>query len=156
MTLGCLWVYIGLLIVSIYTIIMSKKLKGVPPSLSDTFYLGGGWWFTITMFVSAIPIMMGLIELAFGTPWQFLGFLSGIGMVIVGGAPHFHEYEHTIHMTGAFILVTFSQLWVWVFTSPWCLLFWLTAFLWWNTRQRVFWLEMTCLLSVAIGLIALI
>ena len=56
-------VYLGLLLVLMYTAIMVSKCGYIPPSISETFYLGGGYWFTITLFAASLLITAGLLEL---------------------------------------------------------------------------------------------
>lgn len=142
---------IGILLVAIYTVVLCIKNKCIPPSISETFYLGGKYWFTATLFVSSILIAMGLLDLSY-EPWQFISFLTAAGMALVGAAPHFHDYEHKIHYAGAITLLVGSQIWICLFSSPWILVAWLSALVWFKTKQRMFWCEILCILTVAVSL----
>lgn len=148
-------VYLGLLLVLMYTAIMVSKCGYIPPSISETFYLGGGYWFTITLFAASFLITAGLLELTEGETFQFVSFLTGAGMGFVGAAPHFHDSEKTIHYIGAFVLLIGSQLWLSLFVSPWCLLLWLTSIFWIFGDKKMFWCEMTAIFSVGFGLLFL-
>ena len=75
-------VYLGIFFVVVYTTIMCIHMKCIPPSISETFYHGGGVFFTITLFVSSILITMGLLDLSDGSPWQFVSFFTGAGIFI--------------------------------------------------------------------------
>lgn len=149
-----LLVYLGILIVLIYTITLCVKNKTIPPSVSETWYMGGKHWFTITMFIASFLVIAGLLNLTEGSNWQFISFLTGIGMAFVGAAPEFHEeFAGKVHMGGAIALLAGSQLWVTLFSTPWCLLCWLPAIWWLTTPQKVFWCEMTAIASVALSLL---
>lgn len=145
--------YLGLLVIVIYIIAMFIKIKSIPSSLSETYYLSGGNWFTITLFIAGFLIASGLLMLSEGSNFQFLSFLGGGGLLLVGAAPKFREGEKIIHGVGATMLLLASQLWVLLFSSYYVLLSWLIMIWLGQTKKRIFWLEMICLINVAIGLL---
>lgn len=145
-------VYLGLMLVLIYTTFMIARCGYIPPSISETFYLGGGYWFTLTLFVASFLITAGLINLTEGETFQFISFFTGSGMAFVGASPHFHDSEKIIHAIGACVLLVGSQLWLSMFVSPWCLLLWITSLFWIFGKNQIFWCEITAILSVGVGM----
>lgn len=145
--------YLGFLIIVIYVIIIIAKIKFIPSSLSETYYLGGGNWFTIILFISSFLIISGLLMLSEGSKFQFISFLCGSGLALVGAAPKFREGEKLIHTVGASILLFSSQLWILIFSSPFILLNWLIMFLIYKTEKNIFWMEMICLINVSLALL---
>ena len=136
----------------LYTIVMIVKTKQIPSSISETYYMGGGVWFTITLFISMFLLGSGLFELSEGSNWQFLSFITAAGMGFVGAAPQFHDIEKTMHYSGAITLITGSQLWLIVFSNPIVLFIWLSSILWTRSEKMMFWCEITALLSMVIGM----
>lgn len=146
--------YIGLFIIVIYTIIMCLKIKRIPTSISATYYLGGNIWFTIVMFIAGFCITGGLLNLCEGSAFQFIAFLTGAGIVFVGGSPLFRdELEGKIHYAGAITLLVGSQVWLGIFSIPWVFLFWIPSIIWIFTSKRMFWCEITCITTILIGLL---
>ena len=117
-------VFISLLTFAAYTTAVCVKCKGVPYSISDTFYtLDHKLWFGATMFLTAGFLMPAILEV---TPasYQFTAFLACAGMILVGAAPNFRGgIERPIHIAGATLCLVFSQVWV-ALTCPWALLVW--------------------------------
>jgi hypothetical protein len=148
-------VFLGILFVVIYATIMCIKIGGIPPSISETFYHGGGIWFTITLFISSFLITAGLLILSEGSPWQFVSFFTGAGMGFVGAAPHIHTEERKIHAVAASILMSGSQLWICLFGNPWTLLCWIFLPFYWKKYSKIFWIEITCISSIGLTLLLL-
>ena len=117
-------VVLSILCIASYTAAVCIKNKGIPYSISETFYkLEHKAFFGISMLLTAGLLMPAILE---ATPenYQFLAFLSCVGMMIVAAAPNFkEEYEYNIHVFGAGLCIICSQLWVY-FMCPWCLLVW--------------------------------
>ena len=116
LSLGCILVY---------TLSVCVQCKGVPYSISETFYkLDHKLWFGATMWLTAGLLMPAILEV---TPesYQFTAFLACAGMMLVGVAPNFREgIERPIHIVGAILCLVFSQVWVGL-TCPWFLLVWI-------------------------------
>lgn len=119
-------VIISLLVIASYTAAVCIKQKGIPYSISATFYkLKHPYWFMAAMWSTAgllMPAVLGISKP--GT--EFLAFLACAGMIFVGAAPNFkEEMEGKVHMSGAVICVVASQLWVgctsfwWVLIPVW-------------------------------------
>lgn len=115
-------VIISLLIIAAYTAAVCIKQKGVPYSISATFYkLQHPYWFMATMWTTAGLLMPAVLD-ASKPGTEFLAFLACAGMLFVGAAPNFREdLEGKVHMSGAVICVVASQLWV-AFNCWWVLL----------------------------------
>lgn len=110
--------------VTLYTSAVCIKGKGVPYSISATFYaLAHKWWFRFTMWVTPILLMPAILEVS-RPGIEFLAFLALIGMIMVGCAPDYARdpFQHKVHISGAVMCIGFSQLWValncWVILIP--------------------------------------
>lgn len=118
-------IIVSALCVAAYTAAVCVKCKGVPYSISETFYkLDHKLWFGATMFLTAGLLMPAILEV---TPesYQFTAFLACVGMIMTGIAPNFREgIERPIHIVGAILCLVFSQVWVGL-TCPWFLLVWI-------------------------------
>ena len=119
-------VIISLLVIASYTVAVCIKQKGIPYSISATFYkLKHPYWFMAVMWSTAGLLMPAVLDISKpGT--EFLAFLACAGMIFVGAAPNFkEEMEGKVHMSGAVICVVASQLWVgctsfwWVLIPVW-------------------------------------
>lgn len=142
------------IIVLTYVFIMIIKTKSIPSSISETYYLGGGNWFSIVMFITSFLMTIGMLNLTENSNWQFLSFLTGGSLLFVGCAPQFHEnFVKTVHYCGAFTLLIGSQIWIIIFSSPYVLLTWLLGIFWFKTEEKVFWIEMTCIINLLLSLI---
>lgn len=118
-------IIVSALCVAAYTAAVCVKCKGVPYSISETFYkLDHKLWFGATMWLTAGLLMPAILEV---TPesYQFTAFLACVGMIMTGIAPNFREgIERPIHIVGAILCLVFSQVWVGL-TCPWFLLVWI-------------------------------
>lgn len=157
------------LLIATYTASVCIKGKGVPYSISETFYkIEHKTWFGATMVFTACFLMPAILEV---TPesYQFTTFLACAGMIMTGIAPNFREgIERKIHTTGAVFCLVFSQVWVGL-TCQWMLLVWVgylayTAIeLWrnWNGyfigtflgTKPMFWVEIVALLATYVTLL---
>nr|WP_262923264.1 glycosyl transferase [Parabacteroides leei] len=112
--------------ISLYTGAVCIKGKGVPYSISATFYaLAHKWWFRFTMWVTPILLMPAILEVS-RPGIEFLAFLALIGMIMVGCAPDYARdpFQHKVHVSGAIMCIGFSQAWValncwWVLLPVW-------------------------------------
>lgn len=117
-------VIISMLIITVYTLSVCIKGKGIPNSISVTFYkLEHPKWFMATMWLTAGLLIPAILE-ASKPNTEFLAFIACVGMLMVGAAPNFKdEFEGKIHTSGAIMCIAGSQLWV-MFNCGWCLMVW--------------------------------
>lgn len=161
-------VILSVLCITAYTAVVCIACKGIPDSISETFYkLEHKAWFTITMFATAFFLVPAILEV---TPasYQFVAFLACVGLCFVGAAPNFKEgIEKKVHTAGAIICIVFSQVWV-ALTCPWLLFVWLAyiAYTGFSIKKNwkgnfisafystnpTFWIEITALISTYVTL----
>lgn len=141
---------------------------GIPPSLSETFYLLGGrkgkgfifyLWLAVVVFVMLIPMVQAA---------GFWGFICGVGLLFVGAAPAFKKeddeedkgsIEPIIHPIAA-LLSAFSAVmqlvkireWGWMLVSAFFA--WCVAYVTMTMRKSyIFWLEMAAFYGLFAGMI---
>lgn len=104
---------ISALLIANYTAAVCIKGKGVPYSISETYYkIDHKLWFGVTMVMTAFPLMPAILEVTLDS-YQFTAFLACSGMIATGIAPNFREgIEKRVHMAGAVLCLLFSQVWV--------------------------------------------
>lgn len=157
------------LIIAAYTVAVCIKCKGIPYSISETYYkISHKFWFGVTMVLTACLLMPSILEV---TPYsyQFTAFLACAGMIATGVAPNFREgIEKKIHTSGAVLCLVFSQVWV-LLTCPWLLLVWAGYLVYtvvmmiknWTGyftgtflgTKPMFWVEITALVATYVTLI---
>ena len=165
-------VILSVLCITAYTAAVCIKIKGIPSSISATFYkLDHKLWFGAAMWLTAGLLMPAILEV---TPdcYQFTAFLACLGMLLIGIAPNFREgIDRPIHITGAILCILFSQVWV-ALTCPWMLLVWIAylAYTAWEMKKYwkgnfisafmltkpMFWVEITALLATYVTLFILL
>lgn len=156
-------VNLSVLCITAYTGAVCIKIKGIPSSISATFYkLDHKLWFGAAMWLTAGLLMPAILD---ATPpsYQFTAFLACIGMMLIGIAPNFQSgIERPVHITGAVLCILFSQVWV-LLTCPWMMLVWVAYLIYtalmmmknWKGNfisaflltKPMFWLEITALLA---------
>lgn len=117
-------IWISLAIIITYLVITVWKLKFIPDSISNLYYLTGKKaWFTLAIMTGALSFMPCALDI---TPenLQAIPFIATTGMLMVGAAPNFKEYGKTVHYLGAIILLAFSQIWIMIL-NPELLLPWI-------------------------------
>ena len=151
-------ILIAVIILLVYTIILCKKIGGIPPSLSASVFAlpqNRRWIWTVVLYSVCFLFLMPW-------PWsyldkvseqtQFLAFFAIAALAFVGAAPLVKDKQmlaYKVHCTAAIICGLCSQL-VLVFNQPWLLILWIPFFLvyWiiysWKWEQRTFWAEMVC------------
>lgn len=131
-------VILSVLCITAYTAAVCIKIKGIPSSISATFYkLDHKLWFGAAMWLTAGLLMPAILEV---TPdcYQFTAFLACAGMMLVGAAPNFRAgLDKPVHITGATLCILFSQVWVGL-TCPWMLLVWIAylAYTAWGMKKH--------------------
>lgn len=162
---------ISMLIIATYTVAVCVKQKGVPYSISATFYkLDHPYWFMAIMWLTVGLLMPAVLEVSKpGTEW--LAFLACAGMFFIGAAPNFKDsFEGSIHEIGAILCLVGSQAWV-AGNCPWCLMVWIAyvgytvAIMVRNENDSIisdflhtkpmFWIEVTALTSTYLSLLIL-
>ena len=164
-------ILLSILCIAAYTTAVCVKFKGIPYSISETFYkLEHKWWFLLTMWLTAGLLMPSILEVTPGC-YQFTAFLACIGMMFVGVAPNFRKgLDSPVHITGAILCILFSQVWV-LLTCLWVLLAWIAylAYTAWGMKKYwkgnfisafmltkpMFWVEITALLATYVTLFIL-
>lgn len=145
--------YIALGILVVYLTYIFYKFKCIPNSISDTFYLGANWLFTVVIGAIGFTTTAALLNV---TPelYQFIAFLTGVGLVFVSAAPHFKERtEGVVHFSGALLFAISSQIWALLFFSPWVLLTWVFIIPVIKSRSATFWAEIICIVNLTIAYI---
>ena len=103
-----------MLIIAAYTTAVCIKQKGIPYSISATFYaIEHKGWFRFTMWASPMVLMPAILEVSKpGT--EFLAYLALAGMIVVGCFPDYKadKFQHRGHIAGAMMAILFSQIWV--------------------------------------------
>lgn len=165
---------LSLLVIGLYTTAVCIKVKGVPNSISATFYaLEHKWWFRFTMWMTPLLLMPAILEVSKDNT-EFLAFLALVGMFMVGSAPDYENdpFQRKVHMTGAVICILFSQLWVgfncWIVLLP----LWTTYLMYTGSNMIIkevsslrdkfmetnpmFWIEICSLTTIFITMIILL
>lgn len=137
------------------------SIFGLPPSLSETYYLYKNKWnigfvFPVMMYMVVGFMMPAWLTLSEGSPFQFLSFLAPASIAFVGTAPAFKSssLEKSVHSVAALVAAVCSLLWVILVTPYWwiivlaLLVFTLVAFLTQTlSYAKVFWIETVAFIS---------
>jgi hypothetical protein len=144
-----------------YTLTVCVVNRGVPSSLSATFYalppMGAWLWTFIIGAVSGLTLPV-ILETA-PNDWAFLAFIAIVGLLFVAVCPLVPDkgdMTYKIHIGGAVVCAVCSQLLIAV-TEPKLLLLWIPwaiAYVWITKdgkwKQATFWAEMTCFVGTFI------
>lgn len=102
-----LFAFIVFFIYLLYIILRTKK---VPCSLSETYYSGGGFLFTLTLWV--VSLMMLICMLTCGCGIQCFAFLCCASLMFVGTAPNYLDSTETnVHKISAIVSSVMCILW---------------------------------------------
>ena len=159
-------VLLSFFVISAYTTAVCIKQKGVPYSISATFYkLKHPYWFMATMWLTAGLLMYPVLETSkAGT--EGWAFAACAGMFLVGVAPNFKDRtEGIVHDIGAGLCLAGSQVWV-ALNQPWILFIWAAYVVYtvvvmlrrvsdsiisdFIRTRPMFWIEITAIMSVYI------
>lgn len=121
-------VIISLAIIASYTAAVCIKAKGVPYSISATYYsLDHKLIFGASMALTAMFLFPAVWELSTSFTMRLLAMAACIGLIGVGLAPDFRDdWINKIHCGSAALTLVSSQLWVgctpywWVLIPVWC------------------------------------
>ena len=118
-------VIISILIIAAYTTAVCIKQKGVPYSISATFYaIKHKGWFRFTMWGCPMALMPAILEVS-KPDTEFLAFFALAGMIVVGCFPDYKadKFQYQGHIAGAAMAILFSQTWAvlnfWLMTIAW-------------------------------------
>lgn len=103
----------SILFVAVFLLYVVMETKGIPSSLSETFYTLGddGWLFQMVMITVSIALAMPWLSVS-SEYFQFLAFLSCGGLMFVGSAPCFRLPIHGfVHYTSAVVCCVCAVLW---------------------------------------------
>lgn len=141
---------IGIALVLIYIVVMVIRIGAIPESISETYYKGGGAWFTITLLATSVLITAGLLSLH----GNVLSFVVGASIGFIGASPHFHEECcRKMHYGNAVVLTVASQWWIWLYCSHWVFLLWIPAVWWGRRKEWTFWAEVTMMVMLGSGVV---
>lgn len=162
-----IWLVVfSMVLIAAYVTAVCIKSKGIPASISATFYtLEHPYWFMAVMWLTAGILMPAILEVS-NDRTEAYAFLACIGMFIVGAAPNFREeFEGDVHTMGAIFCLAGSQLWV-MLNCPWALAIWVVylfgtlgeirrgkSFL---ETKPMFWVEIFAFLAIFISLFIII
>jgi hypothetical protein len=106
-------IVISILIIAAYTTAVCIKQKGIPYSISATFYaIEHKGWFRFTMWACPMVLMPAILDVSKpGT--EFLAYLALAGMIVVGCFPNYKadKFQYRGHIAGATMAILFSQIW---------------------------------------------
>ena len=114
-------------VIAAYTAAVCIKAKGVPYSISATYYaIEHKGWFRFTMWACPMVLMPVILEVSKpGT--EFLAYLALAGMIVVGCFPDYKadKFQYRGHIAGATMAILFSQIWaalnLWPMLLAWLL-----------------------------------
>ena len=112
---------ISFTVLFIYIFVSIIKNKGIPVSLSDTYYMWPKWVFPAIMWATGFTLLPCWLEITAGSSLQFLSFLSCAGFIFVGCAPNFRndKGEKKIHVIAAYTAAFAAMLSMAFVTGPW-------------------------------------
>lgn len=127
---------VGYMVLSVYV------TKGIPVSLSATYYTLGrwGWLFQAVMYSTGFCILPVWLEL---TEYQYLSFLTCGGLLFVASAPFYRlPLEGFVHYSSAVVCCVSAVLWqilegfwditmLWAFLCGMLVLRWRDKYMWW-------------------------
>lgn len=154
---------LSLLIFTLYVGVMVKRIKGIPKSISDTYYsLDNKVLFGLCMIIPSLILLPKALERSSENS-QFLIFLTIVGMCVLAVYPNFKGAERIGHIAGASIALVCSQIWM-AYNSPVYILCWFgvatlsfnviannanqNVFITLSKYNVLFWTEITALITV--------
>lgn len=139
---------------------------GVPPSLSETFYLyqdrfgrSGKYIFPVFMLLFTGLLLPSVLEITDGSNYQFLGFFMLGSLLFVGFAPCFKDNSQSkVHTVAAYISAAAGTAFCILFGGCIYLAFATTMTVSLIKRYRsatVYWLEQCAFISVLLTILSL-
>lgn len=118
------------------------RTKEIPESVSSIAYIMPHWAFSVWIALTGLSTLPFVLE-SLPNGWQWVGFLSIVGLFIVASSSYYKTEEKTLHWVGG-ILCAVCALIVVAIARPWLLLLWIPFFLVlmkWPNDQWFFWVE---------------
>ena len=118
------------------------RTKEIPESVSSIAYIMPHWAFSVWIALTGLSTLPFILE-ALSDGWQWVGFLSIVGLLIVASSSYYKTEEKTLHWVGG-ILCAVCALIVVAIARPWLLLLWIPFFLAlmkWPNDKWFFWTE---------------
>ena len=118
------------------------RTKEIPESVSTIAYIMPHWAFSVWIALTGLSTLPFVLE-SLPSGWQWVGFLSIVGLLIVASSSYYKTEEKTLHWIGG-ILCAVCALIVVAIARPWLLLLWIPFFLVlmkWPNDQWFFWCE---------------
>ena len=154
---------ISLVLIAAYIVYAISVMRGIPWSVSDTYYQldkrgRPKWLFQAAMIVPAFLLLPAWLDVS-PVEIQFLAFLSGAGLIFVGAAPCFKlELEGKVHYIATGVCGVASSAWIclagyWLFPL---LLFASWIYLTYRYQRPMFWVECSLFLSVYLTVFCLL
>ena len=141
---------IAIILTLAYNAVLIVRNKGIPPSLSHSFYIFGGnpkgfifYGYLVAMF---FLLIIPMIE---ETPeqWEWLPFIALASLGFTGAAADFFDIKQTktVHIVAASIAGLFSVLWAivvgyWYLTVIFAIVSSIIACI--NQKSKIYWFEM--------------
>ena len=147
--------FISLAIFLAYVTYALLKIRCIPASLSDTYYLLGNTpLFTVALFAMALTILPPILSVT-AESWQAVAFFCPAAIAFVGAAPQFKGVDSAVHKISALVSAACGILWALLLSGAWWTvpssvaivagLAYLTKTL---QSSKVWWLEMVAFISV--------
>ncbi len=147
--------YISLITFTLY-IMGVVATKGVPKSVSDSYYMMDGLWSSLfTWFCwiassSLLPYWIGYSQI----DSNILPFIACGGLLFVGAATQFRTHEKLIHFSSAIVCFVSSYIWIALYGDVFILVLSLIALMaLFFAKNRLFWWEITAFVTIYISLI---
>lgn len=133
--------------------------KGVPDSISDSYYLLGegkpiSSLFTIFCWVVGGFLLPYWIDYS-STDFDLLPFIACSSLIFVGSAPLFKSYQKRIHLVSAIVCLISAYLWAILYGSHVIASFGVFASFFVNivSKKKVFWIEVIAFMMIYSSLI---
>lgn len=145
--------YISLITFTLY-IAGVVATKGVPKSVSDSYYMMDGlWsslftWFCWIVSASLLPYWIGYSE----SDANILPFIACGGLLFVGTATQFRTHEKPVHFGSAIVCFVSSYIWIGLYGELLIPSLIVLAALFF-AKNRLFWWEITAFVTIYISLI---
>ncbi len=124
-------------------------------SVSSIAYILPSWMFTVFCGLESILLAPSIFE-HLPDDWQFIGFLSLLGLWAVAASPYFHTEARTLHNIGGFGFCIMSQVVV-IFGQYYLLFGWLPLLCYIvlaeGKKDKTFWAEVTAYVILVFNLI---
>ena len=151
-------------IYAIYNIVSIYKNKGIPNSLSTTYYIWPKWVFPLVSLAISWTLMPGLVGLTHGSLFFFLPFLVFIGLTFIGIFPNYKKdaTHYKVHSSLAYAMAFISIFFIICICHKYILLLdigikvFLINFIVDRHQLKtnwLYWLETTLFLTTYIGLL---